>query len=64
MFDLSGRVALVTGSGRRVGLGIAKCLASQGASVVINDYYPERAEEALQIMLGEGHKAIAVGFVN
>jgi len=60
MFDLSGRVALVTGSGRRVGLGIAKCLASQGATVVINDYYPERAEEALQIMLGEGHKAIAV----
>ena len=60
MFDLSGRIALVTGSGRRVGLGIAKCLGSQGATVVINDYYSDRAKEALEIMLGEGYKAIAV----
>lgn len=60
MFDLTGRVALVTGSGRRVGLGIAKSLASRGASLVINDFYPERAQEGCQALLDQGYNAIAI----
>ncbi|WP_433790607.1 SDR family oxidoreductase [Actinoplanes sp. CA-252034] len=35
--DLTGRVAVVTGSGRGLGLGYAKALAAAGASVVVND---------------------------
>ena len=34
---LDGRVAVITGSGRGIGRGIALCLASEGAKVVVND---------------------------
>ncbi len=54
MFDLTGKVALVTGAGQGVGLGIARQLGRQGASVAINDIHHERAGAAVGRLAGEG----------
>ncbi|MBT2272030.1 SDR family NAD(P)-dependent oxidoreductase [Rhodococcus qingshengii] len=62
MFELSGRTALVTGAGQSVGEGIAKVLARQGAAVVVNDLFSDRAEKVADEIMAEGHRAIAKGF--
>lgn len=59
MFRLDGKVALVSGAGRGMGLGVAQTLARQGATVIINDFYAERAEAATQLLQGEGLRAHA-----
>ena len=43
-FSLEGQIALVTGGGRGIGLGIATSLAQAGADVVIADYTKDLAE--------------------
>ncbi len=48
MAELDGKIALVTGAGRSVGLGIAQELAQAGAAVALNDLHPERAQAALE----------------
>jgi gluconate 5-dehydrogenase len=45
LFDLSGRVALVTGSSRGIGREIAEGLAEAGATVVLHGRDPERLEQ-------------------
>jgi len=52
MFDLSGKVALVTGASGGIGNAIAKALHGQGASVVLSGTRAE-ALEALKAELGE-----------
>ena len=60
--DLTGKVALVTGAGQYVGLGIAKQLAADGATVLINDIHADRAAEGVAALEATGGKAAACVF--
>ncbi|MAG32631.1 MAG: short-chain dehydrogenase [Deltaproteobacteria bacterium] len=62
MFDLQGRVAMVTGGGQSVGAGIAQTLASSGAAVAVNDLFEERAETIAEEIRAAGGKACAAPF--
>ena len=57
---LDGKVAIVTGSGRGLGLAYAQELARQGAAVVINDVDEATAAEAVAAIEAEGGRAAAV----
>ncbi len=62
MFSLEGRVALVTGSSRGLGLSMARALAEHGAQVLINSRNPENVEAAVAGLRGDGLKAAALPF--
>lgn len=57
---LAGKVAIVTGSGRGLGLAYAAELARQGAAVVINDVDAATADSAVASIEADGGKAVAV----
>jgi 3-oxoacyl-[acyl-carrier protein] reductase len=61
MSNLAGKVAVVTGASKGIGAGIAKALAAEGASVVVN-YASDKAgaERAVAEIAKKGGKAIAV----
>ncbi|MGM7699146.1 SDR family NAD(P)-dependent oxidoreductase [Microbacterium sp. A84] len=58
--SLEGKVAIVTGSGRGLGLAYARELARQGASIVVNDVSADDAAEAVASIEAVGGKAVAV----
>ena len=58
---LAGRVAIITGSGRGIGRGIAVTLAQRGCKVVVNDKDETAVEKVVGHLLGEG--LIAKGIV-
>ncbi len=57
MSKLKGKTALITGSGRGIGRAIALKLASEGASVVINDLEQEAADETVAAVRALGADA-------
>lgn len=73
VFDLTGRTALVTGSGKGIGFGLARGLGQAGARIVLNGRDARRLAQAAQILRGEGlsievapfdaadHEAVAAG---
>ncbi len=60
MFDLKGRVAVVTGGGGVLCSAIATGLAHAGATVALLDLDEEKAEKALEIVEREGGEGMAV----
>lgn len=62
MFRLDGKVALITGAGQNIGAGIAQSMAAQGAVVIVNDYYLERAEHIVSEIMKDGGTARAAAF--
>jgi len=62
LFDLSGRLALVTGASKGIGYAIAEALASAGAHIVINARDATRLEEARASLAARGYNVCAVAF--
>jgi len=57
LFNLDGRVAVITGSTAGMGLAMARALAGAGASVVVSGRDPARSQEAAAMLKAEGLKA-------
>ncbi len=60
LFDMAGRVAIVTGGSRGIGLASAHALAAQGASVVVSSRKADACDEAVASIRAAGGEAMAV----
>lgn len=58
-FDLSGKVALVTGGNRGIGLGFAEALAQAGADIAIWGSNPEHNDNAVKKLSAHGKRVSA-----
>ena len=54
LFDLSGRTALITGSSKGIGFGLARGLAQAGARIVLNGRDAARLADAAETLRREG----------
>lgn len=57
LFDLTGKVALITGGTHGLGMAMAEGLGSAGAELVITSTTPSKLEDALSYYKGKGYKA-------
>lgn len=60
LFDLSGKVAIVTGGGDGIGKGACEILSAAGASVVVSNRTLEKARTVAEAINSSGGKAIAI----
>ena len=60
LYSLSGKVAVVTGGGRGIGEGIARSLASAGATIVVAARRTEEVEAVARQIRADGGEAIAI----
>jgi 2-deoxy-D-gluconate 3-dehydrogenase len=60
LFDLSGKVAIVTGGNGGIGLGMARGLAQAGAAVAVAGRQAAKSAAAVRELEGLGARAIAV----
>jgi NAD(P)-dependent dehydrogenase (short-subunit alcohol dehydrogenase family) len=61
LFDLTGKVALVTGGSKGLGMAMARGLAQVGADIVINSRSSEEMDQAMaQILEGTGRRGHCV----
>lgn len=55
-FDLSGQIALITGSSQGLGLAIAQAYGASGATVIINGRNPGQVQRVQQQLQAKGYK--------
>jgi gluconate 5-dehydrogenase len=62
LFDLSDRIALITGSSQGIGLAIAEGLADAGATIILNGRDQKKLDEAKAQLETKGVKAYIAAF--
>jgi len=62
LFNLAGKIALVTGSGQGIGFGIARGLGQAGATIILNGRNAERLNRAVSTLSQEGLKVFGYSF--
>src|SRR5262249_59779649 len=59
-FDLTGKVAVVTGGNGGIGLGMARGMAAAGAAIVVAGRNRDKSARAVKELLGLGAQAVAI----
>ena len=60
LFDLTGKVAIVTGSSRGIGRATAEAMAAHGAKVVVSSRKADKCEEVAEGIRSNGGEAIVI----
>lgn len=60
LFNLSGKLAIVTGGARGIGFAIAEGLASAGATTIVADLLADHANQSAERLRGQGLKAASL----